>query len=38
MGIPNGFILFLSGVPGVGKTTLSYQLLKQYDGFRIMVK
>lgn len=36
MGIPNGFILFLLGVPGVGKTTLSYQLLKQYDGFRII--
>lgn len=22
--IPKGFILFISGVPGVGKTTVSY--------------
>lgn len=34
--IPNGFIVFISGVPGVGKTTLSYELLKRYDKFRII--
>ena len=34
--IPDGFIVFLSGVPGVGKTTISYQLLKNYMEFRIV--
>lgn len=34
--IPNGFIVFLSGVPGVGKTTLSYELLQRFDKFRII--
>ncbi|MBQ9610596.1 MAG: AAA family ATPase [Lachnospiraceae bacterium] len=34
--IPNGFILFLSGVPGVGKTTISYELLKRINSFRII--
>ena len=29
-------ILFISGVPGLGKTTLSYELLKRYDKFRII--
>lgn len=36
MNIPKGFILFISGVPGVGKTTISYELLKQYQDFRII--
>ncbi len=34
--IPNGFIIFISGVPGVGKTTISYELLKRYSQFRII--
>ncbi len=34
--IPSGFILFISGVPGVGKTTVSYELLKKYNNFRII--
>jgi len=34
--IPNGFIVFISGVPGVGKTTISYNLLKKYNEFRII--
>ena len=34
--IPNGFLLFISGVPGVGKTTVSYELLKRFDKFRIV--
>ena len=34
--IPDGFIVFISGVPGVGKTTISYELLKRYDKFRII--
>lgn len=34
--IPNGFIIFISGVPGVGKTTISYELLKRYNQFRII--
>lgn len=34
--IPKGFILFISGVPGVGKTTTSYELLKQFSNFRII--
>ena len=34
--IPNGFIVFISGVPGVGKTTISYELLKRFDKFRII--
>lgn len=34
--IPDGFILFISGVPGSGKTTVSYELLKRYEGFRII--
>lgn len=34
--IPRGFILFISGVPGVGKTTISYKLLKQFNEFRII--
>jgi len=34
--IPNGLILLISGVPGVGKTTISYNLLKQLPEFRII--
>jgi 2-phosphoglycerate kinase len=34
--IPNGFIVFISGVPGVGKTTVSYALLRLFDRFRII--
>ena len=34
--VPNGFILFISGVPGVGKTTVSYELLKRFNEFRII--
>lgn len=34
--IPKGFILFISGVPGVGKTTISYELLRQFQEFRII--
>lgn len=34
--IPDGFIVFISGIPGVGKTTISYELLKRYNAFRII--
>lgn len=34
--IPDGLIVFISGVPGVGKTTISYELLKKVDKFRII--
>lgn len=34
--IPGGFVVFISGVPGVGKTTVSYELLKMFDCFRII--
>lgn len=34
--IPDGFIVFISGVPGVGKTIISYELLKKYNKFRII--
>lgn len=34
--LPKGFIVFISGVPGVGKTTISYELLKMFDQFRIV--
>lgn len=34
--IPEGFIVFISGVPGVGKTTISYELLKRCNSFRII--
>lgn len=36
LGLPKGFIVFLSGVPGVGKTTISYELLKCAECFRII--
>ena len=34
--IPDGFIVFISGVPGVGKTTISYELFRRCDKFRII--
>ncbi|MCL2522950.1 MAG: hypothetical protein FWE36_08850 [Erysipelotrichales bacterium] len=34
--IPDDLIVFISGVPGVGKTTISYQLLKKFNVFRII--
>lgn len=34
--IPDYFIVFISGVPGVGKTTISYELLKRFNEFRIV--
>jgi len=34
--VPEGFIVFISGVPGVGKTTISYELLKACTDFRII--
>ena len=34
--IPKGIIVLVSGVPGVGKTTISYELLKRYSQFRII--
>lgn len=34
--IPKGYIVFISGVPGSGKTTISYNLLKKHQEFRII--
>lgn len=34
--IPDGLVVFISGVPGVGKTTISYELLKRINKFRII--
>lgn len=34
--LPKGFIVFISGVPGVGKTTISYELLNMFEEFRIV--
>lgn len=34
--IPDGLIVFISGVPGVGKTTISYEILKKIEKFRII--
>lgn len=36
LNIPGGLIVFISGVPGVGKTTISYELLRCYNEFRII--
>lgn len=33
---PDSLVVFISGVPGVGKTTISYELLKRHDIFRII--
>ena len=34
--IPEGFIVFISGVPGVGKSTISYELFRRFNAFRII--
>lgn len=34
--LPDDLIVFISGVPGVGKTTISYELLKLYKEFRLV--
>lgn len=34
--LPKGYIIFISGVPGVGKSTISYELLKRYNEIRIV--
>ncbi len=36
LNIPKGYIVMISGVPGSGKTTISYNLLKQFSVFRII--
>ena len=36
LAIPDDFIVFISGVPGVGKTTVSYELFKKFNNFRII--
>ena len=36
--IPDGLIVFISGVPGMGKTTISYELLKNYVGEEKLLK
>lgn len=36
LNIPEGLIVFISGVPGTGKTTISYELLKRCEKFRII--
>ena len=32
--IPDNLVIFISGVPGMGKTTISYEMLKKYEKFR----
>lgn len=34
--IPDNLIVFISGVPGVGKTTVSYELLRNCNKFRLI--
>ena len=34
--LPSKLIVFISGIPGVGKTTISYELLKKYKDFRLV--
>lgn len=34
--LPKNLVVLISGVPGVGKTTISYQLLKIYSQFRLI--
>jgi 2-phosphoglycerate kinase len=34
--LPDDLIVLISGVPGVGKTTISYELLKLYEEFRLV--
>lgn len=33
---PSSLVVFISGVPGTGKTTISYELLRHHDVFRII--
>lgn len=34
--LPKDLIILISGIPGVGKTTISYELLQTYEEFRIV--
>ena len=34
--LPENLIILISGVPGVGKTTISWELLKMYQEFRLV--
>ena len=34
--VPKDTIVFISGVPGSGKTTVAYELFKNYCDFRIV--
>ena len=34
--LPENLIILISGVPGVGKTTISWELLKTYKEFRLV--
>lgn len=34
--LPENLVVLISGVPGVGKTTISYELLKKYKEFRLV--
>lgn len=34
--LPQDLVILISGVPGVGKTTISYELLKTYKEFRLV--
>lgn len=34
--LPSDLVVLISGVPGVGKTTISYKLLKKYNEFRLV--
>lgn len=34
--LPNNLIILISGVPGVGKTTISHELLKTHKEFRLI--
>lgn len=34
--LPDNLIVLIAGVPGVGKTTISYELLKKYKEFRLI--
>lgn len=34
--LPSDLVVLISGVPGVGKTTISYELLKKYKEFRLV--
>ncbi|MEY8335006.1 AAA family ATPase [Lachnospiraceae bacterium 47-T17] len=34
--LPSDLVVLISGVPGVGKTTISYELLKKHNEFRLV--